>query len=125
MLSFFAALTSHLGHRKLWTVAGHGLKDQATIPGTNINIPFFTMWGPSILEALLVLWLHGVVISYGDDPTLTLLCTINSLELHATGNTWKQKLHTRQAVTSSTRMIQLNTQSTVYFPLSPQINSYG
>ena len=59
-----------------------------------------------------MLWLHGVVISYGDDPTLTLLRTITGLELHATGNTWKQKLHTREAGTSSTRMVQvqLNTQ---------------
>ena len=56
-----------------------------------------------------MLWLHGVVISYGDDPTLTLLRTITGLELHATGNTCKQKLHTREAVASSTRMLQLNT----------------
>jgi hypothetical protein len=25
----------------------HRLKVQATIPGTNINIPFFTIWGSS------------------------------------------------------------------------------
>jgi hypothetical protein len=53
----------------------------------------------------------GVVISYGDDTTLTLLCTIKGLERHATGNTWKQQLHKRKVVTPSTRTVQLYTQT--------------
>ena len=47
MLSSFTALTSHRGHRYHGKVAGHGLKDQATIAGMNINIPSFIVWGLS------------------------------------------------------------------------------
>jgi hypothetical protein len=61
------------------------------------------------MQASLVLLLHGVVISYGDNPTLTLLYTITGPGLHATGNTWKHKLHKRNVVTPSTRAVQLST----------------